>query len=63
METELAEQIGMYLAAASGVVAALYFGLKAVVSVTKTKKDDEFLEQAGKVLDDLDIVDHDGDGK
>lgn len=63
MEQELAEKFAMYAAAASGVLAALYFGAKAVVKVTATKRDDEVLEQLGKILDQLNIVDADEDGK
>lgn len=63
MENQLAEQIGIWIAALGGVLGGLYLVLKAISKATKTTKDDEFLEQAGKVLDDLDIVDHDGDGK
>jgi predicted outer membrane lipoprotein len=59
----LAEQIGIILAAATGVLAALYMGFKAVAKATKSTKDDEVLDQVGKVLDELDIVDHDEDGK
>lgn len=59
----LAENIAVWSAAGAAFLAALWMALKALKPVIKKKKFNDFVDESGKVLDDLDIVDADGDGK